>query len=264
MKKFTKRLFKYQLLILFISLVRLPIQGLELGSIEKERLNTFARYAYSTRETLYNTYELSIDCIKNNIPGDFVECGVAGGAQVAAMGYALQMLRANIRVHLFDSFEGIPLAGPNDTVQPGVGPIKHSVKVEKLDNLLVSSNNIYPELGNASKYSIEQVKNHMNSFGIESNSLVYHKGWFQNTLPTDAAKISKISLLRLDGDLYESTKVCLEYLYPKISKGGYIIIDDYALSGCRKAVDEYLNKHKITPKIISIHGGEGPVYWKIQ
>ena len=262
MKNFMKLI--YKTILLLIILYQLPIQALELGSIEKERLNTFARYAYSTRETLYNTYELSIDCIKNNIPGDFVECGVAGGAQVAAMGYARQILRADIIVHLFDSFEGIPLAGPNDNVQPGVGPIKHSVNVQKLDSLLVSSNNIYPELGNASKYSVEQVKNHMKTFGIENNYLVYHKGWFQNTLPTDASKIDKISLLRLDGDLYESTKVCLEYLYPKISKGGYIIIDDYALSGCRKAVDEYLNKHNLTPKIIPILGGGGPVYWKVQ
>ena len=71
--------------------------------------------------------------------------------------------------------------------------------------------------------------------------------------------------MRLDGDLYESTKICLEYLYPKINKGGYIVIDDFgSLEGCRKAVLEYLEKHNLNPNIIQIPGGLGPVYWQIE
>jgi O-methyltransferase len=70
----------------------------------------------------------------------------------------------------------------------------------------------------------------------------YHKGWFQDTLPIDSAEIDKIAILRLDGDWYESTKICLDYLYEKIVPRGFIIFDDYGLySGCKKAVDEFFN-----------------------
>ena len=223
---------------------------------DKTKLDEFARFAYSTHATVYNSFDLALDCIKNNIPGDFVECGVAAGTQVAAMAHASQKYNAHKVLHLFDSFEGIPLAGPQDDQQPGIGAITHNVHVKNLNELLVTSG--------ITVWSLEQVKSIMNSWGIDSRYLRYHKGWFQHTLPLAADRIKSVSLLRLDGDLYESTKVCLEYLYPKISKGGYIIIDDYALTGCRKAVDEYLEEHNIHPTIITIKDGMGPVYWQIQ
>ena len=76
--------------------------------------------------------------------------------------------------------------------------------------------------------------------------------------------IKSISILRLDGDLYESTKVCLEYLYPKVTKGGFVIIDDYEnLDGCRKAVHEYLEKHNLHPTIKKVKDGKGPIYWQV-
>lgn len=239
---------------------------LALNQVHKAKLDIFAQVAYSTRETIYNTFVLATECINNNIEGDFVECGVAAGAQIAAMAYAAQTLKElNKKIHLFDSFEGIPLAGPNDDEQPGVGKIEHSTTVNNLNDLLISSNSVYPKLGRASAFSVEQVENHMKNWKINRAQLIYHKGWFQYTLPKNADNIKKISLLRLDGDLYESTKICLEFLYPKINKGGYIIIDDYGtLSGCRKAVTEYLEKNNIKPNIISVPGGLGPVYWQIQ
>src|SRR5476649_1898521 len=100
---------------------------------------------------------------------------------------------------------------------------------------------------------------------IDPSHFVYHKGWFQNTIPVKAGAIRSISFLRLDGDLYESTKVCLEYLYPKMSKGGYIVIDDFgSLEGCKKAVLEYLAEYDLNPTIIEIPGGQGPVYWQVK
>jgi hypothetical protein len=69
----------------------------------------------------------------------------------------------------------------------------------------------------------------------------YHVGWFQDTLPHDAQALGAIALLRLDADWYESTAVCLKYLYPKVAKHGVVIIDDYGhFEGCRRAVDEFL------------------------
>ena len=71
----------------------------------------------------------------------------------------------------------------------------------------------------------------------------FHQGWFEETLPKDAPGIGKIALLRLDGDWYSSTKVCLDHLYSHVSKFGVVVIDDYGhWEGCRKAVDEFLAK----------------------
>jgi O-methyltransferase len=77
--------------------------------------------------------------------------------------------------------------------------------------------------------------------------LVYHEGLFEDTVPN--ADIKEIAFLRLDGDLYSSTKVCMEHLYPKLVRGGWFCVDDFNLSGCRKAVLDY-----VVP---------APVYWRI-
>lgn len=193
------------------------------------KLKEFSLSAYSNLETILNTYLLSLEAL--SIDGDFVECGVAAGAQVATMSYACQQYNINKTIHLYDSFEGIPLASKDDTEQPGIGKITHNIDVDNKD-LLISSG--------ITVHSIDNVKSNMKKWGINDKNFKYIKGWFQNTLPNN--NIEKISLLRLDGDLYESTKVCLEYLYPKVVSGGYIIIDDYGLSGCKKVVHEYFGE----------------------
>jgi len=220
-----------------------------------QRLDEFARFAYSSKQTVYNSYLLAQECIQNDIAGDFVECGVAAGAQVAAMAYASQKYNAKRAIYLFDSFEGIPLAGLEDDQQPGiVGEITHDRNVAP-EKLLVSSG--------ITVWSLEKVINNIHNWGLHTETILACKGWFEHTLPQVADMISKISILRLDGDLYSSTQVCLEYLYPKVSKGGYIIIDDYALAGCKKAVDQYIQLHNLNPTIIPVEGGNGPVYWQI-
>ena len=84
--------------------------------------------------------------------------------------------------------------------------------------------------------------------------------WFQNTVPIDAGKLGPIALLRLDGDWYDSTKICLEHLYPLLSPGGIIIMDDYwTWEGCRKATDEYRDKFNINSLIQPIDGNAG--FW---
>jgi O-methyltransferase len=76
---------------------------------------------------------------------------------------------------------------------------------------------------------------------------VFLKGWFKDTLPT--APIQRIAVMRLDGDMYESTMDGLTNLYPKLSKGGFCIIDDYGLDGCKKAVDDFRQQHGITAEL---------------
>lgn len=84
------------------------------------------------------------------------------------------------------------------------------------------------------------------------------KGWFKDTLPR--APIQKLAVLRLDGELYESTVGSLTHLFPKLSVGGYIIIDDYFLKGCREAVHDFRDKHGIDDPINDIDGMGA--YWR--
>ena len=214
-----------------------------------EILQKCSSIAYSFKETVQHTYDCAEKMILENIEGDFVECGVAAGAQIAAMQYAIQQNCSNKRVFAFDSFEGIPMAGEFDTEQAGIGEITHD-KFAPIEQRLVSSG--------ITVHSLDNVVDNFKHIGVSSNNVVFVKGWFQHTLPTIKGEIEKISLLRLDGDLYESTYVCLEHLYPKVVSGGIVIIDDYALTGCKQAIQDYI---KELPKMIEVEGGGGVAYF---
>jgi len=180
--------------------------------------------ALSSKETVRASYEIARAAIAAGVPGDFVECGVFAGSNAAAMARAIQDIRRERsapvdgrRVHLFDSFAGVPSGGPHDegwTHPKGVSA--------------------------CSRLHVEQ---YMKNWNIPAELLVYHEGDFHETVPFFAgqqeARSGKIAVLRLDGDLYESTRVCIEHLYPLVSVGGWVIVDDWNLPGCRKAVDEY-------------------------
>ena len=196
-------------------------------------LNQIATIAYSSVETVHQTYALAKEM--QSVDGCFVECGVGAGSQIMAM--ALTYTQKNIIG--FDSFEGIPLASEHDDSQPGIG------EFTPVTDRLVSSG--------ITSHSVDNVLGNFNKMAVHCPTLKLVKGWFQNTLPK--FKPVPISLLRLDGDLYESTKVCLEYLYPMVTVGGVVIIDDYALPGCAKAVHEYFGHNM--PNLI----GNGVVYF---
>jgi hypothetical protein len=95
-------------------------------------------------------------------------------------------------------------------------------------------------------------------------SFCFVKGWFEHTMPLKklALKHQPISILRLDGDLYSSTKVVLDALFSSVSDGGYIIVDDYALEGCKQAVHDFFDEIDWTPKRLCRIQGEFPVYFK--
>lgn len=204
--------------------------------------------------TLRNTLELCERAIREHIPGDFVECGVFAGAHPAVMAHVLMKYGVNSRdVHMFDSFEGIPHAGPHDdqTITNCIG--------KNQDGALVSSG--------VSVCTVEQVQQHMAEWGVNRALLRYNKGWFQHTMPLIADDIRLqsmgIAVLRLDGDLYESTMVCLKYLYPLVKPGGFVIIDDYALTGCRRAVRESgIFRGNPPPAVQEVIGGDGPVWFR--
>lgn len=197
-----------------------------------DKLKFAESIAYSSKETLNFTYECAVKL--KDIEGDFVECGVAAGAQIIAMGVGAP----NKAIHAFDSFEGIPLPSNKDDQMPG---IKFLTK-EEIKNL--------PNPGEQELKSSGATVVGLDSFlsnvkGINVQRLVIHKGWFEETVPNN--RIEKISLLRLDGDLYNSTIVCLEGLFKKVVKGGIVIIDDWQLAGCQQACKDYFKKIKYKP-----------------
>ncbi|MEO6718712.1 MAG: TylF/MycF family methyltransferase [Ferruginibacter sp.] len=180
------------------------------------------------------------DTIANNIPGDLIETGVWRGGAVIFMRALLKVANVTDKiVWVADSFEGLPKPD-EDKYDADKGDKHHTFSAM---------------LG----ISEEQVRYNFEKYGLLDDKVKFLKGWFKDTLPN--APIEKLSVLRLDGDMYESTINALDNLYPKLSKGGYLIIDDFGnIEGCRQAVMDYRMKYDITEEILDIDGFG--VYWK--
>ena len=195
--------------------------------------------------------------INNKIEGDIVECGVWKGG---AMAYAASILKENNfykNIYLYDIFDHCPQP---DAKHDGVRAIKE-VGVKESQGLLKPITNTYDNIIHNGPGDEENVNDLIaNKIGYPSDKIILVKGYFQQTLTIKKNLPEKISLLRLDGDWYASTKVCLENLYNRVEKGGIIIIDDYfAYDGCKKAVDEFLDKNQFTPLLNNYHNTA--LYW---
>lgn len=184
--------------------------------------------AYSTLETLLFTAEMAQKYKYSQ--GCFVECGCAAGAQIIAMRYGAP----DKLIHAFDSFEGIPLPSNKDDQMPG---IKYFSEEERL--LLPNPGEQLLETTGMTSVSVEDFKKHLIDSGAGLDNLEIHQGWFEETMPKN--EVGEIALLRLDGDLYNSTFVCLKHLFPKVIKGGCVIIDDWGLAGSKLACIEYFD-----------------------
>lgn len=218
----------------------------------KNRLNQISGHLYSTLETQQNSFDMGKHVVDNKIEGDIIECGIASGANFATM-----MLGASEDLSRtfwgFDSFEGIQLAGKKDTLQAGIGAITHDVNVPDSE-LLISSG--------ITSHSKESVLINFKNWGVDNFNIKLVEGWVQNTIDTVIDEIKSISILRLDMDIYNPTKYTLEKLYPLITKGGVIIIDDWELDGVRIAVEEYLKENKIKVKMLSIPNSTPKYFFK--
>ena len=191
------------------------------------------------RKRLKNVQTLVEEVLRDKIPGDFIETGVWRGGACIMMRAVLNAYNVNDRkVWLADSFEGLP--APNIAEYPAdEGEVFHEYSVLSV--------------------SVEEVKKNFQKYGLLDDQVKFLKGWFKDTLPT--APISELALIRLDGDLYESTIQALDALYDKLSKGGYVIVDDYhVVEGCRLAIHDFLAAEDISPALIEIDGVG--VYWK--
>ncbi len=164
------------------------------------------------------------DALRRGVPGDVIETGVwRGGAAILMRGILRAYGVDDRTVWVADSFAGLPL--PDATRYPAdAGDVLHT-----FDALAVP---------------LPAVRRAFERFGLLDDRVRFLEGWFRDTLPR--APIERLALLRLDGDMYESTIVALEALYPKLSPGGYCIVDDYgAVPACAKAVDDYRSAHAL-------------------
>jgi O-methyltransferase len=190
-------------------------------------------------ERLNNIQKCAEDIFKNKVEGDFIETGVWRGGSTIFMKALLKVYGVEDKlVWVADSFQGLPR------------PNEDKYTADKGDDLYMFEELAIP---------VEVVKHNFEKYNLLDDKVKFLKGWFKDTLPT--APIEKLSLLRLDGDMYESTMDALVPLYPKLSPGGYIIIDDYGgIEACKLAVHDYRKKHGITEEIIPIDWSG--VYWQ--
>ena len=215
------------------------------------KLEEICKIAYSYKETVYFTYNITRELVRKTTDGYFIECGVGAGAQIAAMKLAMDDEGGHFDIYGFDSFEGIPLAGPNDLEQPGIGKITHDTSLPESERLVSSGITVH---------SADDVRRNIKKFGL-GGPMFLIRGWFQNTLQLYKKTLTPIVLLRLDGDLYESTICCLENLYDNVVEGGVVIIDDYQLEGAQKAVHDFFDSRGINPVLEEIEGSGGVKYF---
>ena len=191
------------------------------------------------RARLTNLRELVETAIREGVPGDLIETGVWRGGACILMRAALEAFGdRERRVFVADSFEGLP---PPDveTYPADLGDKHHTI-----EELAVS---------------LDEVKANFAKYGLLDDRVVFLKGWFKDTLR--AAPIERLAVLRLDGDMYESTTDALTALYDKVSAGGFVIIDDYGcFDACRRAVHDFRDARGIADTIVDIDGWG--VYWR--
>jgi len=183
-------------------------------------------YTMTSIEKIYALYQSVKYIITNNIPGDFVECGVWRGGSAMAMALTLKTLGAERDIYLYDLFGA---------------PVLETLKVEDYKgDIEVVEEGEQPELW---KVSLAEVKNNLKTTGYPDGRFVFAEGPVEKTLPLILP--SQISLLRLDTDFYESTYLELKYLYPKLSFNGVLIIDDYGqYFECKRAVDQFFDENR--------------------
>jgi hypothetical protein len=179
------------------------------------------------------------DVLDRKVPGDFIETGVwRGGAAIFMRGVLKARGVTDRVVWAADSFEGLPLANAAKYPQDA------TYKFHEHAELAVG---------------LEEVQENFRRYGLLDEQVRFLKGWFRDTLPR--APVKSLALLRLDGDLYESTLDALTHLYPKLERGGYAIIDDFGdVPGCQQAVMDYRAAHGIEEEIIPIDWAG--VFWK--
>ncbi len=186
-------------------------------------------FTMSSPERLRNVREAAQTVLREAIPGDFVETGVWRGGLCIMMKAVLAAHAATRRLYVCDSFQGLP------EILDGVdAPLKLH------ENPLLA-------------IGVDQVRENFSRFGLLDDDVVFIEGWFADTMPRLRDRIDAISILRLDGDYYSSTRDVIDALYDKVSPGGFVIVDDY---GCyqqaRDAIHDFWRERGLAPRLIQV------------
>ena len=191
-------------------------------------------------EALANVRSCVESVIADDVPGHLLETGVfRGGPTLCRRGILRGWGVTDRNVYVADSFEGLPEPDPDD-----LDDVLAHVVLDEVDRFAVD---------------LEAVRENFRRYDLLDDQVVFVKGIFADTLPTLA--VDRFAVIRLDGDYYDSTWDALANLYPKLSIGGYAIIDDYgAPVACKRAVDTYRNEHGITDVIVEVD--DQVVYWR--
>lgn len=177
------------------------------------------------------------NCLKQGVAGDIIETGVwKGGATIYFAGILKAHGDTSKKVFVADSFEGLP--PPDEEKWPRDRGDQHHVR----EDLAIS---------------LEQVRANFERFDLLSENVIFIKGFFEDSLRT--ANIDKLSILRLDGDMYGSTMTVLRQLYHKLEIGGYLILDDWLLTGAREALLDFRKEVGIQEDLYQDFSG---VFWK--
>lgn len=185
-----------------------------------------------------------LTCIENvldvdgPVPGNFLEAGVWRGGASIFMRAVLKAYGVTDRiVYVADSFAGLPIPD-----------------VDKYPEDKGLNYHLNPEL----VVPLHVVKENFVAYGMLDSQVHFIQGWFKDTLPK--ADVGKLAILRLDGDMYESTIDTLNALYDRVSPGGYVIVDDLAIDACAQAVADFRNTHRITEMLYRVDWTGG--YWR--
>jgi O-methyltransferase len=224
----------------------------EAGVADRELLQAVKPFTMTSNARLWALLAAVRYACRNNIEGDFVECGVwrGGSSALMTLGLALEG-DASRTVWLYDTFQGM--------TEPSAVDIEEQ-SGQTAETLLASTpmgdgNNVW---AHATK---EDVLSTFRTLAIDTTRVRLIEGDVRQTLST--IRPDTISVLRLDTDFYDSTRIELDVLFPLLSPGGVCIIDDYGhWQGARRAVDEYFVTHGLAPLLVPIDG-TGRIFVKV-
>ena len=215
-----------------------PALPLDLSPFQKDLVAKVRPYTMTSPERIAVLEAAVRHVVGQNYPGAFVECGVAKGGSTMAMAYTLIELGVNDRdLYLYDTFEGMPEPDEIDRGRFGESAARSWRKGQDRTG------------GAWIRHGLDEVRANLAATGYPEARLHFIKGKVEETLPANAPA-GAIALLRLDTDWHASTKAELDVLYPKLVRGGIVIVDDYfRWQGARKAVDDYVAQHRL------------PIFW---
>jgi O-methyltransferase len=216
-----------------------------MGDVEPDFFAFYERccgYTMTSWERLYNLHAVVRHIVRTKVPGDFVECGVWRGGSMMMVALTLLALGCtDRRLLLFDTFEGLPK--PDEALD-----------VDIWGNRGIDGWHPHRKTDQSSDWayaSLAEVQANMESTGYPMNQVFFVKGMVEETLPVKAP--DTIAVLRLDTDWYSSTRHELEHLYPRLTRNGILILDDYGhFKGARKATDEYIGTLDMPPLLTRV------------